>query len=49
MGSNRELDSLDSVCERGKSNLSGGGFGVLTDVRIVGTDGIKASYFGCGV
>ena len=43
-----EVDTLDSVCERGKSNLSGGGFGVLTDVRIVGTDGIKASYFGCG-
>ena len=43
-----EVDTLDSVCERGKTNLSGGGFGVLTDVRIVGTDGIKASYFGCG-
>ena len=43
-----EVDTLDSVCERGKTNLSGGGFGALTDVRIVGTDGIKASYFGCG-
>ena len=43
-----EADTLDSVCERGKQILSGGGFGVLTDVRIVGTDGIKASYFGCG-
>ena len=43
-----ETDTLDSVCERGKQGLSGGGFGVLTDVRIVGTDGIKASYFGCG-
>ena len=43
-----EVDTLDSVCERGKTSLSGGGFGVLTDVRIVGTSGIKASYFGCG-
>ena len=43
-----EADTLDSVCERGKTGLSGGGQAVLTDVRIVGTDGIKASYFGCG-
>ena len=43
-----ETDTLDSVCERGKQGLSGGGFASLTDVRIVGTDGIKASYFGCG-
>ena len=43
-----ETDTLDSVCERGKSGLSGGGQAVLTDVRIVGTGGIKASYFGCG-
>ena len=43
-----ETDTLDSVCERGKQGLSGGGFASLTDVRIVGTGGIKASYFGCG-
>ena len=43
-----EADTLDSVCERGKTGLSGGGQAVLTDVRIVGTDGIKASYFGSG-
>ena len=43
-----ETDTLDSVCERGKQSLSGGGQAVLTDVRIVGTGGIKASYFGCG-
>jgi len=42
-----EVDTLDSVCERG-SALYYGQQQVLTDVRIVGTDGIKASFFGCG-
>ena len=42
-----EADTLDSVCERGKT-LAYGQYICLTDVRIVGTDGIKASFFGCG-
>ena len=42
-----EVDTLDSVCERG-SAVYYGQQQVLTDVRIVGTDGIKASFFGCG-
>ena len=42
-----EADTLDSVCERGKS-LASGQYICLTDVRMVGTDGIKASFFGSG-
>jgi len=42
-----ESDTLDDVCERGKT-LASGQYICLTDVRIVGTDGIKASFFGCG-